>query len=172
MRKRNIYTLKMAQALINQGFKPIAQVPSAKDLTRDIWVFEETEDFKRAFDNYLENNGFHVIKPENSKTPKFSQRLITRMHLKQGLPVSAIASITGRSEEQIQRSIDNQIGLYQGFALAQMNKDELAAYAAIQDKEERAQMALDFLRKNKFPVYGGRDSYVFPDELVETEGGE
>lgn len=170
MKKRSIYTLKMAQALINQGFKPIAQVPSAKDLTRNVWIFEETDEFKQAFEKYLEDSGFQV-KPESSNVVKFSRRLISRMYFKQGLPVKTIARITGKSETQIEKVIDKQVDLYRLFAIAEMNTEELTAYAAIQDEQERTKMAIDFLKQKKLHVYGGKDSYNFPDDLID-QGGE
>lgn len=166
MKKRNIYTLKMAQALINQGFEPIAQVPSVKDLSKNIWVFEETEDFDRACEEYIAKSKARA-KPENPAIAKFSRRLIARMFFKQKLPVASIATITGKTEDQINETICQQYNLYRLFAIAKMDTDKMGAYMAAQTDEERMRMVFDILEQSEFDVYGGTDSYRFPDEIAK-----
>ncbi len=164
MKKRNIYTLKMAQNLISQGFEPIAQVPSAKDLSKNIWVFEETEDFDRACEEYIARSKAHA-KPENPDIAKFSRRLIARMFFKQKLPVASIATITGKTEDQINEIIYKQYGLYRLFAIAKMDNNALNAYMTAQNDEERMRQVFDILERSEFDVYGGKDCYHFPDEI-------
>lgn len=53
MKTKTIYTMRMAQHLINRGFVPLAQVPNAKDITKTVWLFAESEDFNQACTEYV-----------------------------------------------------------------------------------------------------------------------
>lgn len=168
MKTKTIYTMRMAQHLINRGFIPLAQVPNAKDISKTVWLFAESEDFNQACAEYVASSKQHK-EAGRPKIPPLSGRVLANMHLEQGLTIEDVAKITGYSENHIRDAVKNQKQLRSLFAFAAMTYNERQEYMDAQTDSEREQLVNNRLRRGGFFVYGGRDSYNFP---ANAETGE
>lgn len=165
-----IYTYKMAQELINQGFMPAAQAPNARDMRKTVWIFDSTPELEAACDTYIA-----ASKRDKSSPPhNINSGLITKMHTGNGLSVADIAKITGKSQTEIQKAIGDEIDLYRLFAIGAMNDSELKELMAAQTLDERDRLILERMKRGGYIVYGHNKIYDFTyaDECGEVSGNE
>lgn len=171
MKTKKIYTRRMAQHLIDAGFPAVGQVQNTKDITRSVWIFEDTPELEAACTEYIADNKQHK-EAGRPKIPPLSGRVLANMHLEQGLTIEDIAKITGYSESRIRDAVKNQKQLRSLFAFAAMTYNERQTYMDAQSDSEREQLVDDRLKRGGFFVYGGRDSYDFPANAETKEVGK
>lgn len=55
--KKIIYSLKIMESLVEQGFYPEYSMPNPKNNYYTCWIFDSTPDFQRALDRIYERRG-------------------------------------------------------------------------------------------------------------------
>lgn len=171
MKTKRIYTRRMAQHLIDAGFPAVGQVQNTKNISRSVWIFENTPELEAACTEYIENHKEHTDQ-KDSNSPKFNRRIISQMFFREGLSIETVAKIAGKTEDQVIDILSGQFELYRLFAIATMNSGELEAYMTAQDDSQRTQIICEILKRKHFNVFGGTDSYSFPGEIVAKEANE
>lgn len=168
MRKKAIYTMAMAKFLTDRGFESVGTAPNKNDLKKMVWFFERTPELDAVCAKYIEASKQRK-EAGRPKIPTLSGRTLANMHLEQGLTIEDVAKITGYSKDRIKTAVKNQKRLRLLFAFAAMTYTERQAYMDAQSDSEREQLVNDRLKRGRFFVYGGQDSYDF---RASAEAGE
>lgn len=164
--RKPIFTIKMARYLIDRGFEPVETRPNPKDLHKDVWLFARTPELDAACDEYIAASRQSKI----PAIPNVSNHLIAKMHLDQGMPIEAIATITHKTVDKIKEIINSEIDLYRLFAIAAMNDTELKQLMSAQDDDERNRLIVERMRRGGFTAYGAKSTYEFPAAKTVREG--
>lgn len=169
MRKKVIFTLAMAKFLTDKGFRAIGSAPNKNNLTKNVWFFEWTPELEETCAQYIE-----ACRTVKSNTSPMSDSLLLKMHTDNGLSVSDIAKITGKTEVQVQKAIDNEIDRYKLFAIGAMDSSEIKELMAAQTTDERSRLIMERMKRGGYTVYGEKNIYDFPtkDESGEVSGNE
>lgn len=164
MRKKVIFTLQMAKFLTDKGFAAIGSAPNKNDLKKNVWFFKRTPELEVACAQYVE-----ACRAAKSNTAPVSDSLLLKMNTEKGLSIGDIAKITGKTEVQVQKAIDNEIDRYKLFAIGAMNSSEIKELMAAQTTDERNRLIMKRMKRGGYTVYGEKNIYDFP---TENESGE
>lgn len=168
MKKKPIYTLKMAKYLTNRGFEVIGTAPNKMNLKKICWFFEDTPELEAAYNEYVAAGKQGNKVANTDYIPKAPNELIARMHLQQGMPIEAIATITHKTIEEVKAAIDAEVDLHRLFAIAAMSDAERQQLMEAKTEDERNQLIMARMRRGGYTAYGAHKVYEYPaDDTAE-----
>ena len=158
-KQKLIYTYKMAQALINQGFIPIAQAPNARDMRKTVWLFDSTPEFETACNEYIAESD-RAKQKEPPKPPKHDVRdeELSGLFLLGGQSIEDIARVHGVTIYRVMNAIQQDKRVQNAFAYALMRTDERAVADAV-SQEERDLMCQRKLLSTDYEVSSARGEF-------------
>lgn len=165
MSDKRIYTRKMAQHLIDLGFRAIRQTQSSKDISRCIWFFEDTPELEAACAKYIAGG---QVKNGGDK-PSVDDRTLSGLFFIGGQSIKAIAKVHGVSEARVESAIKKRVDQARLIAFAALDDDGRRRYMTAQTDDERNAILSDRISKGGFLVHSGAGTYHFPANDT-TEG--
>lgn len=157
--RRVIYTLRMARHLIDLGFRPIAQVPNVRDITKDVWLFEDTPEFRAACEAYIANSDRAKQKePPKPLKHDVTDEELSGLFLLGGQSIEDIARVHGVTIYRVMNAIQQDKRVQNAFAYALMRSDERAVADAV-SQEERDLMCQRKLLNTDYEVSSSRGEF-------------
>lgn len=159
-----IYTMRMAQHLINLGFKPLNTVPNARDLSKTAWVFDDAEPgFKEAFAAYIAKG-----KPTPAPTRKLEtvdDETLADLFFVADQPVEAIARVHGVTVERVLNAIRNDKRVLTAFGFAVMSKAEREAVMRLPQAKRKAALLAKVKTSSFTILHDGKEHRVNGGEV-------
>ena len=159
-----IYTMRMAQHLINLGFKPLNTVPNARDLSKTAWVFDDAEPgFKEAFTAYIAQgrpDAKQTRRPEPVRDGELAD-----LYFVADQSVEAIARVHGVTTDRVLNAIRNDKRVLTAFGFAVMTRAEREAVMQLPQAEREAAL-LAKVKTSSFKIlHGGAEHRVNGGEV-------
>ena len=158
METKRIYTRRMAQHLIDAGFRAIRQVQSSKDIKRSVWIFEDTPELEVACAKYIAAS----TAKNSGDTPPVDDRTLAGLFFIGGQSVKAIAKVHGVTEARVESAIKKRVDQARLIAIAALDDDGRKPYMAAQTDDERNAILSERILQGGFLVHSSAGTYHFP----------
>ena len=161
-----IYTMRMAQHLIDLGFKPLKTVPNARDLSKNAWVFDDAQPgFKEAFAAYIAQGKPTPTPAPTRRLETVSDGELADLYFVADQPVEAIARVHGVTTERVLNAIRNDKRVLTAFGFAVMTRAEREAVMQLPQAEREAAL-LAKVKTSSFKIlHGGAEHRVNGGEV-------
>lgn len=172
-RQKLIYTYRMAQSLIAQGFTPVAQAPNAFDMTKTVWLFDDTPELETACAEYIAESERAKEKRKKAEQaahmPIVSDEELSDLYLRCGQSIENIARLYGVPRLRVRNAIMQNKAVKRAFAYALMTADERAVADAV-PQNERERMFEQKLISTDYDMYCSSGFFPFRKDGLQWEG--
>lgn len=158
MKTKKIYTRRMAQYLIDAGFPAVGQTQSTKDITRSVWIFEDTPELEAACTEYIAAGRSKGCDDK----PAIDDRTLAGLFFVGGQSIEAIAKVHGVTEARVESAIQKRVDQARLIAIAALDDDGRRRYMAAQTDDERNAILSERILQGGFLVHSGAGTYHFP----------
>lgn len=165
---KKIYTRRMAQHLIDAGFPAVGQTQSTKDITRSVWIFEDTPELEAVCAEYVTAN--RSIGNEDKLS--IDDGTLAGLFFVGGQSIKSIAKVHGVTEARVESAIKKRVDQARFMAIAALDDDGRKLYMAAQTDDERNAILSERILQGGFLVHNSAGTYHFPANDTAGEVSE
>lgn len=159
--KKAIFTVRMAQYLVNRGFEVVDRAPNKDDLKREVYYFERSPELEAACNEYISTH-----RRENARPPiTVSDDTLAKLYIVGKQSVETIAQVHGVSEDRVKIAVQRQMSKIRLLALSVLNDEEMQSYMNAKTDDERNSILADRIERGGFVVHTSRGNIEFPAKL-------